>query len=158
MDTGDFKTASVCYARLLQGDPSNCELAFNLAQTLQAIDQPEGAPSLMGRLASAKDGGYAPAHLWLAQQALSSPTPSHDAMLAADQQIAKAMQQAPEDPEVNCCAAILYAREGKWDEAAAAAAKTGDRLTGLTRQLHDIAVFQGNTSQAANWNTSSARH
>ena len=158
MDSGDFKTASVCYARLLQADPSNRELAFNLAQTLAAIGQPEGAHSLMVRLASMNDGGYLPAHLWLARQALSDPEPSQVSLSVADQQIAVAIRSAPEDPDVNACAALLYAREENWDAVAAAVSKTGDRLATLADQLYRIAMTQGNIAQAAKWKTPIPHH
>ena len=48
-DSGDYRTAAVCYERLLQSHPKDRATALNLAQSLDAIGQRDSAESLRAR-------------------------------------------------------------------------------------------------------------
>jgi hypothetical protein len=49
LDAADYKTAAICYARLLQQNPSDALIAHDLALSLQGLGQNEAAAALMSR-------------------------------------------------------------------------------------------------------------
>jgi len=49
LDAADYKTAAICYARLLQQNPSDAATAHDLALSLQGLGQNEAAAALMSR-------------------------------------------------------------------------------------------------------------
>jgi thioredoxin-like negative regulator of GroEL len=151
-DNADYKTVSVCYARLLQAQPHNQEIAFNLAQALQATGQAESAQSLMVKLASADSGGYLPAQLWLAQQVLTQANPSSKSIDAAAARLTAAAKTAPDNQDINYWLAVANARQDKWDAVETPAAKVKERYEELTQLLCKIAAAQGNSIAARRWN------
>jgi Flp pilus assembly protein TadD len=150
-DNSDYKTASVCYARLLQAKPHDQETAFKLAESLQAIGQPENARTIMSRLADSGDGGYLPAHIWLARQILDDAHASNDLLTSATKHLLAAFQNQPDDSEVNYLLAVSYARRGLWDRVDGYAAKASDRILSLKQMLRQIANAQGNRAAAGEW-------
>jgi tetratricopeptide (TPR) repeat protein len=94
----DFKTARVCYERLLQTDGDNPVLLFGLATSLEGLGQGQEALQIIQRLAPPDAAGYAPAHLLLAERLLSnSPTP--DAIALAEKHLHRALEADPDNAE-----------------------------------------------------------
>ena len=94
----DFKTARVCYERLLQSDGNNPVLLFGLATSLEGLGQGQEAMQIIRRLAPPDASGYAPAHLLLAERLLSnSPTP--EAIALAEKHLHRALEADPTNAE-----------------------------------------------------------
>jgi tetratricopeptide (TPR) repeat protein len=49
LDAADYQTAAICYARLLEQNPTDANLAHDLALSLQGLGQNEAAATLMSR-------------------------------------------------------------------------------------------------------------
>jgi tetratricopeptide (TPR) repeat protein len=94
----DFKTARVCYERLLQTDGNNPALLFGLATSLEGLGQEQESLQIIQRLAPLDAAGYAPAHLLLAERLLSnSPTP--EAIALAEKHLHRALEADPNNAE-----------------------------------------------------------
>ena len=94
----DFKTARVCYERLLQIEGNNPVLLFGLATSLEGLGQEQEALQIIQRLAPPDAAGYAPAHLLLAERLLSnSPTP--EAIALAEKHLHRALEADPNNAE-----------------------------------------------------------
>jgi cytochrome c-type biogenesis protein CcmH/NrfG len=112
MASGDFRTARVCYERLLQHSPADAPLLFGLARSLQGLDQNAEAMQLLGRLAPIDGPGYAPAHVLLAEQILSASTDDKSVRLAEDH-LRRALQLDPANSDARSLLARIYANTGR---------------------------------------------
>jgi thioredoxin-like negative regulator of GroEL len=109
----DFRTARVCYERLLQSSPRDEALLFGLARSLKGLGQITESAQLLNRLAPLQSpGGYAPAHLVLAQQLLFGP---HDAasLATAEAHLRRVLGSDPTNPDARSLLASLYANTGR---------------------------------------------
>ena len=69
---GDTKTAQLDYQHLLALQPDQPRHAYDLARTLDADKRRREAAAVLGRIAPATGGGYAPAQLLLAEWAIEA--------------------------------------------------------------------------------------
>lgn len=151
-ESQDYRTAAVCYNRLLQLHPHDVAIAFKLARSLDAIGQADAARTLFLRLAPLDSAnGYPPAHLRLARRDLSTDKPSAAAMDDAQRHLTPVLKGSPADPEANFWLAVLCAARGRWDLVAGPAAQAASLRDVLCPKLAGIAKAQGNAQQAEVW-------
>ena len=98
MDAGDFKTARICYERLLQHSPNDPAVLFGLARSLAGLGHPADAMQIIQRLAPTDAAGYAPAQVVVAEQILAGP---HDAnsLHLAQKHLERALQSDPNNAQ-----------------------------------------------------------
>ena len=155
---GDYRTAAVCYARLLQARPRDPATAFDLARSLDAIGQVDAARTLLLRIAPPDAaGGYAPAHLRLAKQDLSSDRPTAAARADARRHLTPVLAAAPDDAEANYWLAVLSADGGDWGKVDAPAARAGPLRDALADRLARLAAAQGTPPRRRRGLTTAAR-
>jgi thioredoxin-like negative regulator of GroEL len=110
----DFRTARVCYERLLQSSPNDDALRFGLARSLKGLGQAAESSQILQRLAPLRGPvGYAPAHLLLArEQLLFGP---HDApsLAAAEAHLRRVLDADPTNADARSLLASLYANTGR---------------------------------------------
>jgi tetratricopeptide (TPR) repeat protein len=109
----DFRTARVCYERLLQSSPKDDALLFGLARSLKGLGQAVESSEILQRLAPLNgSSGYAPAHLLLAQQILFG---RHDAtsLAAAEAHLRRVLESDPTNPDARSLLTSLYANTGR---------------------------------------------
>lgn len=109
----DFRTARVCYERLLQSSPKDEAIVFGLARSLKGLGQTAESFEILQRLAPLKGpSGYAPAHLLLAQQILFGP---HDAesIATAEAHLHRVLESDPTNPDARSLLTSLYANTGR---------------------------------------------
>ncbi len=151
-EAGDYRTAAVGYSRLQQLHPSDQANTFNLARSLDAIGQVDGARSLLLRLSPPDSAdGYPPAHLRLARLDLSADKPSAAAIDDAQRHLLPIVRANPADPEANFWLAVLCAARGRWDLVAGAAGPAASLRDVLAPRLARIAKAQGNVEQFDKW-------
>jgi hypothetical protein len=112
---GDFETARICYERLLQQRPGDLPLTFGLMLSLHGLRQEAAADALLRDLAPERHAVFAPAHLLVAEALLKNgdaPAPQREA--AAEQQLLRVLELAPDNDEAHALLAMLYARAGRW--------------------------------------------
>ena len=110
---GDFRTARVCFERLLQSSPREEALLFGLAQSLEGLGQGTESAQILNRLAPLQaPGGYIPAHVLLAQQLLFG---THDpaSLAAAEAHLRRVLKTDPANPDARSLLASLYANTGR---------------------------------------------
>ena len=110
--SGDFRTARVCYERLLQRSPTDARLLFGLARSLQGLDQKAEAAQIVNRLAPLEGGGLAPAHVLLAQQLLDASTDDKSVKLA-ELHLRRALQIDPANADARELLTRIYANTGR---------------------------------------------
>ena len=110
--SGDFRTARVCYERLLQSSPTDKTLLLGLGRCLLGLGQTTEAMQLLQRLAPIDAPGYAPAHVLLAEQILSAAT-DPKAVQLAETHLKRALEADPRDPAAHDLLARLYANTGR---------------------------------------------
>lgn len=112
MAAGDFRTARVCYERLLQSSPRDDALLFGLARSLEGLGQPAESAQILQRLAPPQSAGYAPAHLLIAKRLLYGP---HDAkaLAVAESHLRRVLESDPSNDDARSLLASLYANTGR---------------------------------------------
>lgn len=110
--SGDFRTARVCYERLLQRSSADPSLLFGLARSLQGLDQKAQAAQLLKELAPSDGAGYAPAHVLVAEQILSASTDEKSVQLA-EAHLRHALQIDPENADARNLLGQIYANTGR---------------------------------------------
>jgi Flp pilus assembly protein TadD len=110
--SGDFRTARVCYERLLQRSPTDPALLFGLAQSLEGLDQKAQAAQILNRLAPVEGGGYPPAHVFLAQQVLDASTDDKSLKLA-EAHLRHALQIDPANADARDLLMRIYENTGR---------------------------------------------
>jgi thioredoxin-like negative regulator of GroEL len=112
LNTGGFKTARICYERLLQLHPGSDLYSLGLARSLVGMKQNAEAAAVLRLLAPADRAGYAPAHLLLAQMVLDA---SHEpaAIALAERHLRLALQADPANNEARLLLESVYANTGR---------------------------------------------
>jgi hypothetical protein len=109
----DFRTARVCYERLLQSNPHDNALLFGLARSLNGLGQAVESSQILQRIAPLQGPpGYAPAHVMMAEQLLFGP---HDpkSLAAAEAHLRRALASDPANANARSLLASLYANTGR---------------------------------------------
>jgi predicted Zn-dependent protease len=112
-DARDFRTAAVCYQRLLQARPDDQAIMFDLAQSLQATGQPDGAASLLARLAPPDRVGYSPAQLTVARRLLDQKPSGALEWDAAEAHLSQVLRVESGNAVAKQMMAEISARRGK---------------------------------------------
>jgi tetratricopeptide (TPR) repeat protein len=112
LSAADFKTARVCYERLLQASPDDPALLLGLAKALQGMGQLTDTIQLLGRLAPADAPGYAPAQLFVAQQIIDS-SPDPKSLQLSETHLRRALQADPRNVEARSLLNRIYANSGR---------------------------------------------
>lgn len=118
MEKSNNLQAAIYYERLLQLGQPNAELLFGLARVLNAQGQSARAAAMLNDLAPADRLGYAPAHLWCAQQLLASPGLTARDRRAAETHLLRALEGRLEDPsEAHLLLGELYLTARQFEQA-----------------------------------------
>lgn len=112
MAAEDFRTARVCYERLLQASPTDKPLLLGLARSLLGLGQSAEAAQLLQGLAPADAPGYAPAHVLLAEQLLNASTDPQTLQLA-EAHLHRALEADPHNVDARALLARIYANTGR---------------------------------------------
>ena len=109
---GDFKTARLCFERLLQTSQSDPSLWYGLARSLDGLQQTSESNAILLRIAPTDSPGYAPAQVWLAEQLLAT---HHDpqATRLAEQHLRRAIESDPASSEAQALLATLATRNNE---------------------------------------------
>lgn len=109
----DFRTARVCYERLLQSDPHDNALLSGLARSLNGLGQAVESSQILQRIAPLEGPpGYAPAHVMMAEQLLFG---RHDpkSLAAAEAHLRRALASDPANSNARSLLASVYANTGR---------------------------------------------
>lgn len=118
MDKNCNEQAAIYYERLLQLGQPNAELLFGLARVLNAQGQSARAAAMLNDLAPADRLGYAPAHLWCAQQLLASPGLTSRDRRSAETHLLRALEGRLDDPgEAHLLLGELYLTARQFEQA-----------------------------------------
>jgi len=153
---GDYRTAAVCYERLLQSRPSDQAIALNLAQSLRAIGQLDSASSLMARIAPEDQLGYEPAQLAVVRRILGEDAPSALSLDSAEKHLAQALKVSADDPQAIDLLIELFAWRGQWDMVEKYTGNLGPASSSLRERLLAIAKREGNSVEAQRWSQGAA--
>jgi len=146
---GDFKTASVCYERLVQLNPGSARLRFALAVTLYRQGEHQRAQSIMQSLAPRDASGYGPAHLWLARQLLArADRLAANEYEAAEAHLKRAAQFEPVRTESLQLLSFLYLRTGRTRQAVQCLEEAARLMPELRVDLAKFYAAQGDGRRA----------
>lgn len=109
----DFKTARVCYERLLQWNKDDVALRFGLARALDGLGQTGEARQLLERLAPPDLDGYLPAHLFLAERLLDAPQHDAQSLSLAEKHLLRVLNADPSNAPARALLSSLYANTGR---------------------------------------------
>ena len=115
MSAGDFATARLCYASLVQKSPDNPGYKYGLATSLSKLGEHTAAAMLMRQLAPEDAPGYPPAQLEVANQLLSDPSPKPEALRSAEARLQQVLKVQPNNRDAHSMLAVLYSKSDRWD-------------------------------------------
>ena len=115
MSAGDFATARLCYAGLVQKSPDNPGYKYGLATSLSKLGEHTAAAMLMRQLAPEDAAGYPPAQLEVANKLLNDPSPKPEALRSAEALLQQVLKVQPKNPDAHSMLAVLYSKSDKWD-------------------------------------------
>ncbi len=142
---GDLTAAERWYRKALAFDPADAPTQFAHAQLLYRREVSQRAIAIMRELAPAT-GGYAPAHLWLAESALAQSPPDTSTAIT---QLQLALQQSPDDRSARLLLVDLLYRQQQYRTAHNVLAPIADQEPELQLALARIQLFLGEAENAA---------
>lgn len=148
---GDFATARLCYASLLQRSPTNAEYQYGMAISLSKLGENAAAAMLMRRLTPDDAPGYAPAQLDLARQQLSGPSPSPEAVRSGEARLKQVLKAWPKEPKAHSMLAVLYSKTNRWDLARKHMSLAGGAADELAFQAALAFADRGDQAQCEVW-------
>lgn len=154
MSTGDFATARLCYASLVQKSPEKLEYKYGLATSLSKLGEYTAAAMLMRQLAPEDAAGYLPAQLEVARQLLSAPSPTPEAIRSTEARLQQVLKVQPKNAEAHSMLAVLYSKSNQWDLVKQHMAFSGAAVDELTLPAALAFAQRGDQTESEVW----ARH
>lgn len=155
---GDFATARLCYASLLQTSPTNAEYQYGMAISLSKLGENAAAAMLMRRLTPEDAPGYPPAQLDLARQQLSGASPSPEAVRSAEARLKQVLKAWPKEPRAHSMLAVLYSKSNRWDLAKKHMSLAGGAADELAFQAALAFADRGDQAECEVWARRAAAH
>lgn len=139
---GELASALVCYKRVVALEPDRPAPRFALAVILDALGKRPEAEALARSIAPDDRGGFAPAHLWLAQRILTDRARLPARAAQAEGHLLRYLQKSPEDRGAMALLGGLYVQTGRFQDARArlepVAGQESDRLLDLARACQGL--------------------
>ena len=148
---GDFATARLCYASLLQRSPTNAEYQYGMAISLSKLGENAAAAMLMRRLTPEDAPGHPPAQLDLARQQLGGPSPNPDAVRSTEARLKQVLKAWPKEPKAHSMLAVLYSKSNRWDLAKKHMAQAGGAADELAFQAALAFADRGDQAESEVW-------
>lgn len=147
----DFKTARICYEGLLNREPDNPAYQFGLALSLAGLGENAEAMILINRLAPENGQGFAPAHVFVAEQLLTSPSAGDAARRSAETHLLRVVQVQPNNAKAHALLAAIYAKAGRWEQVKEHLAQGGPGVDEMGLLAAESFAAQGDAAEAEAW-------
>ena len=147
----EYGNARLCYAGLLQREPDNPKYQFGLALSLFGLGDNSAALILTRRLAPEGEGGYGPAHVFVAERLVTDAKSTDEELRSAERHLLNALATDPNDRRANALIAALYARTANWQGFKAHVARAGDAVDEIGLLVAQQLLADGDAVEAEGW-------
>jgi tetratricopeptide (TPR) repeat protein len=113
----DFERAKLCLRRLALLNPAEPLHIYRLAHCEARLGNASRTWALMESIAGTDRPGYAPAHMWQAQQLMRRGHLSAEQLQAAERHLLCCLEVQPQSPEADALLGQLYLARGQSDQA-----------------------------------------